>query len=283
MQVNKYERAAQQESVLPGGYGMNQEELKKRLKGCEKVLIGLGEEWKLLPEQSDERREQISRAYQALYDLIKDKDYFIITMATDAKIYDTSLGSSLELAEISDQEEQIVLSCQGADEEMLARLDRVFPKKEVHRDSRRERIVAPCGNETWRQCSLACTKDIWEPGEIPDDICPHCGAPLTGNTMKAQVYIEEGYLPQWERYTRWLAGTLNRETMILELGAGFGSPGIIRFPFEKTAYLNQKAFFCRVHRKFPQIIEELAGRSAGILQDSVEWMAAYCLQGICEQ
>ena len=145
------------------------------------------------------------------------------------------------------------------------------------------RIVAPCGNETWRQCSLACTKDIWEPGEIPDDICPHCGAPLTGNTIKAQVYIEEGYLPQWERYTRWLAGTLNRETMILELGAGFGSPGIIRFPFEKTAYLNQKAFFCRVHRKFPQIIEELAGRSAGILQDSVEWMAAYCLQGICEQ
>ena len=101
--------------------------------------------------------------------------------------------------------------------------------------------------------------------------------------MKAQVYIEEGYLPQWERYTRWLAGTLNRETMILELGAGFGSPGIIRFPFEKTAYLNQKAFFCRVHRKFPQIIEELAGRSAGILQDSVEWMAAYCLQGICEE
>ena len=33
LQVNKYERAAQQESVLPGGYGMNQEELKKRLKG----------------------------------------------------------------------------------------------------------------------------------------------------------------------------------------------------------------------------------------------------------
>ena len=80
---------------------MNQEELKKRLKGCEKVLIGLGEEWRLLPEQPDERREQISRAYQALYDLIKDKDYFIITMATDAKIYDTSLGSSQELAETS--------------------------------------------------------------------------------------------------------------------------------------------------------------------------------------
>ena len=69
------------------------------------------------------------------------------------------------------------------------------------------RIVAPCGNETWRQCSKACTKDIWEPGEIPDDICPHCGAPLTGNTREAGTYIEEGYLPQWQKYTRWLSMT----------------------------------------------------------------------------
>lgn len=45
------------------------------------------------------------------------------------------------------------------------------------------RITAPCGNEQWQQCSRACTRDIWEPGEIPDGLCPHCGAPLTGNTI----------------------------------------------------------------------------------------------------
>lgn len=50
------------------------------------------------------------------------------------------------------------------------------------------RITAPCGNETWRQCSRSCTKDIWEPGEIPDDICPHCGAPLCGNTIVRFLY-----------------------------------------------------------------------------------------------
>ena len=257
---------------------MNHEEIKRRLEGCEKVLVGLGEEWKLVRGQYDGRREQVCRAYQALYELLKDKDYFIITMATDAVIYETLLGSSQEQVKTDSQDDQELLSCQGADEELLARMERVFPKKEVHKDSRRERIVAPCGNETWRQCSLTCTKDIWEPGEIPDDLCPHCGAPLTGNTIDAQAYIEEGYLPQWERYTRWLAGTLNRETLILELGAGFGNPGVIRFPFEKTAYFNQKAFFCRIHRKFPQITEELAGRGAGILQDSVE-----CISGCCER
>lgn len=58
------------------------------------------------------------------------------------------------------------------------------------------RIVAPCGNIHWRQCSKACTKDIWEEGEVPSDVCPHCGAPMTGNTLEAETYIEEGYLPR---------------------------------------------------------------------------------------
>ena len=88
------------------------------------------------------------------------------------------------------------------------------------------RITAPCGNETWRQCSRSCTKDIWEPGEIPDDICPHCGAPLCGNTIDADSYIEEGYLPQWMAYTRWLTGTVNRPLLVLELGLSYQQCGV---------------------------------------------------------
>ena len=102
--------------------------------------------------------------------------------------------------------------------------------KEKPKDNRFQRIVAPCGNENWRQCSEGCTKDIWELGEIPDDICPHCGAPLTGNTIQATPYIEEGYLPQWEKYTQWLTKTLNRELVILELGCWICKSGSDPFP-----------------------------------------------------
>ncbi len=248
---------------------MERMELRRRLDSCEKVLIGLGEEWKLQAGQEDGRREQVRKAYEVLYQMIKDKDYFIITMATDAVIYDTSLGSRKEQVSSAGRKEQEISLCNGVKEEMLARMERVFPKRETPRDSRWERIVAPCGNETWRQCSKGCTKDIWEPGEISDDRCPHCGAPLTRNTIDAQIYIEEGYLPQWERYTRWLAGTLNCDTLILELGAGFKNPGVIRFPFERTAYFNKKAFLCRIHKRFPQVTEELKERGGSILGDSV--------------
>ncbi len=244
---------------------------RERLNGCERVLIGLGEEWKLREGQK-ERKEQVLKAYETLYQWIKNKDYFIITMATDAVIFDTCLGSDRERMICQKKEMDIFPACKDADSEMLARMERVFPQREVPGDTRRQRIVAPCGNETWQQCSKACTKDIWEPGEIPDGICPHCGALLTGNTIEASVYIEEGYLPQWERYTRWLAGTLNQDTVILELGVGFDKPGVVRFPFEKTAYYNQKAFLCRVHRRFPQIPQELMGRAEGFMEDSVEWV-----------
>lgn len=135
-----------------------------------------------------------------------------------------------------------------------------------------ERIVAPCGNETWRQCSKTCTKDIWEPGEIPDDICPHCGAPLTGNTREAENYIEEGYLPQWQKYTRWLAMTMSRELLVLELGEGFKVPTVIRWPFEKTVFFNQKSHMYRVHETLSQVTEEIKERAVPVPENSVEWI-----------
>jgi len=243
--------------------------LMERLASCQKVLVGLGEEWNNIPEA------QAQEAYASLYQMLKDKDYFIITMATDAVIYNTKLGSQTETVVSMDQIQFEPMSC-SAESKAQQVMDRIFPVQEPKKDTRWQRIVAPCGNETWRQCSEGCTRDIWEPGEIPNDICPHCGAPLTGNTIEAQPYIEEGYLPQWNRYTRWLTGTLNKELVILELGAGFSKPGVIRFPFEKTAFFNQRAYLYRVNEKLPQITEELSGRATSVAEPSVSWVKEVC-------
>ena len=47
----------------------------------------------------------------------------------------------------------------------------------------------------------------------------------------------------FERYLHWLGFTLNQKLCILELGVGFVQPQVIRFPFEKTCYFNQKSVF----------------------------------------
>lgn len=200
---------------------MTKEQIVEEIKSCDKLLIGIGEEW------IAEGNEDIQLLYHKLQNLIQDKDYFIVTTVTDGEIRKSSLVQS--------------------------------------------RIVAPCGNVTWRQCSKSCTKDIWEPGEIPDDICPHCGQPLTGNTIEAEDYIEEGYLPQWNAYTRWLSGTLNKRLVLLELGVGFQTPTVIRWPFEKTAMVNKKAHLYRIHGKFAQLSEAVKGKADSISENSLEF------------
>ena len=180
-------------------------EVREKIKEAQKVLIGIGKEWALRDDEKDIRFRHLSdpsqsdlkAAYEELYQLIQDKDYYIVTTLTDGAIYEMPFDKN--------------------------------------------RIVAPCGNIHWRQCSKACTKDIWEEGEVPDDICPHCKAPLTGNTLKAETYIEEGYLPRWKDYMKWQTGTINRSLVILELGEGFSTPTVMRWPFEKIIYFNQNS------------------------------------------
>lgn len=252
----------------------NQNQWNEKMASCSRLLIGLGGEWKL-PQEPKLRGEwelKLRRAYETLSSCTRDKDYFIVTMATDALIYDTSLGSREEKVWTGQQAAKISGNCPEASGNAQALMEQLFPLKESSAESRWQRITAPCGNETWRQCSRSCTRDIWEPGELPEDLCPHCGAPLTGNTIQADAYIEEGYLPQWQRYTQWLTKTLSEELLVLELGVGFQKPEVIRFPFEKIAFYNQKAFLCRVHHAFPQLPQELRGRGVSFAENAVDWV-----------
>ena len=134
---------------------------------------------------------------------------------------------------------------------------------------RADRITAPCGNVNWFQCSEACTKDIWERGEVPEGRCPHCGAPLAANTIEAKNYIEEGYLKSGNLYREWLAGTLNHALLILELGVDFKTPTVIRWPFEKTVFFNRKSHMYRINQKFYQIVGDIQERTVSIPQNSV--------------
>ena len=211
-------------------------EVREKIKEAQKVLIGIGKEWALRDDEKDIRFRHLSdpsqsdlkAAYEELYQLIQDKDYYIVTTLTDGAIYEMPFDKN--------------------------------------------RIVAPCGNIHWRQCSKACTKDIWEEGEVPDDICPHCKAPLTGNTLKAETYIEEGYLPRWKDYMKWQTGTINRSLVILELGEGFATPTVMRWPFEKIIYFNRKSRLYRINESFYQLPKEAEERGVSVHENSVRWV-----------
>lgn len=79
-------------------------------------------------------------------------------------------------------------------------------------------------------------------------------------------------MPQWQKYTRWLAMTINRKLLVLELGEGFQTPTVIRWPFEKTVYFNQKSHMYRVNQTLSQVTEEIGSRAVAVAENSVEWV-----------
>lgn len=155
------------------------------------------------------------------------------------------------------------------------------------------RLVMPCGSSRKLQCADGCGADpvalqkkdkkllydtmeqLFHGSFEPDNlkglgICEHCHAPMILNNIYAKKYNENGYLEQWNLYTKWLQGTLNRRVLILEFGVGMQFPSVIRFPFEKIAYFNQKAEMYRIHEKLYQIAEELKGKAFGLSQNAID-------------
>jgi hypothetical protein len=77
---------------------------------------------------------------------------------------------------------------------------------------------------------------------------------------------------QWNRYTSWLSGTLNKKLCIIELDTGFHYPTVLRWPFEKVVSLNRKANLIRVNNTMPQIPQEIADKCTSVKEDSVSFI-----------
>ncbi len=110
---------------------------------------------------------------------------------------------------------------------------------------------------------------------IPRDLlgkCPRCGAGMILNVVQAEHYDERGYLSDWQSYTKWLQGSVNRKLLVLELGVGMQFPGVIRIPFEKIAFLNQKAKMYRIHENLYQLPEQLSEKGVGIAENTIDWL-----------
>lgn len=156
---------------------------------------------------------------------------------------------------------------------------------------KQDRIVEPCGTCYRTQCSKGCEGSIrqtepalieefasyikgdksWEELRLP--VCDACHAEMECNSLYAEHYLEEGYRKDWERYTKWLQGTVNRRLCVLELGVGMQYAGLLRFPAEKIVGINRKAELIRIHHQLSQLPLEIDGRGMGIPCNAVEYMA----------
>ena len=188
-------------------------------------------------------------AYDRLAELLEGKNYFLVSLCMDDLIYRSGLDVG-----------RIVTPCGG------------FRAMQCGREcvTDQEPLVTDVNvTEALLESIDVCRGDL-EAVDFP--VCAECTKPLWFNRIESPDYKEEGYLADWKRYTGWLQGTLNRRLLVLELGVGMQFPQIIRFPFEKVVFFNQKARLIRVHSRLYQMTEELKGKGLSVAQDPVEFL-----------
>ncbi|MBP3360620.1 MAG: Sir2 silent information regulator family NAD-dependent deacetylase [Clostridia bacterium] len=156
--------------------------------------------------------------YNNLFNLVKDKDYFVIT----------------------------------------TNVDHCFQKARFDK----KRLFYTQGDYGLFQCSEPCCNDTFENKDavidmiehqkdlkIPSDLipkCPHCGKPLTMNLRSDDKFVEdEGWHEASERYENFLRTRQNQKVLFLELGVGYNTPVIIKYPFwQMTAKNPQSVYAC---------------------------------------
>lgn len=86
-------------------------------------------------------------------------------------------------------------------------------------------------------------KDMRVPsGLLPK--CPVCGKPLTMNLRSDNKFVEDrGWHKASKRYYDFLHCHKNSHVLLLELGVGYNTPGIIKYPFWDITAQNTKAVY----------------------------------------
>lgn len=79
--------------------------------------------------------------------------------------------------------------------------------------------------------------------------CPHCGRPMTMNLRCDDKFVEdEGWHMAAERYENFLRTREGQKLLFLELGVGYNTPGIIKYPFLRMTAQNERAVYACINR-----------------------------------
>ena len=178
--------------------------------------------------------------YETLLELVKDKDYFVLT---------TNVDHCFQRA--------------GFDKKRLFY---------TQGDYGLFQCSEPCRQETWDNESMI--REMFEKQRhmrIPSDLiprCPHCGKPVAMNLRSDDTFVEDdGWHEAAERYRAFLKAHEGRSILFLELGVGYNTPVIIKYPFWGMTYENPAAFYACINYGEAMVPDDIAGRSVCIDAD----------------
>ena len=110
--------------------------------------------------------------------------------------------------------------------------------------------------------------------EIPAALIPYCpddGAEMTTNLRADERFVEDaGWHTAAARYEDWLVRSEGRRMLLLELGVGANTPGIIKYPFWRMTAARADVTFVSINKGMAYVPDAIAARSIVIDGDIAE-------------
>ena len=185
--------------------------------------------------------------YKRLFELVKDKDYFVLTTNVDHQFQKAGF------------DKHRLFYTQG--------------------DYGLWQCSEPCHQKTYDneetvRAMFEQQKDMRVPSELVPH-CPVCGKPMSMNLRADDTFVEdEGWHRAAERYDEFLRRHDGLHILFLELGVGMNTPVIIKYPFWKMTYANPKPVYACLNFGEAYAPDEIRGQSICINGDIHEVLNA---------
>lgn len=188
-------------------------------------------------------KEKHNKLYNDLYSILKNKNYFVIT---------TNVDHQFQLA--------------GFDK------NRLFY---TQGDYGLFQCSIPCHNKTYdnEKEILEMINNLVE-YKIPSSLipkCPICGKEMEVNLRSDDTFVEdEGWHKASERYYKFINDNKNKKILFLELGVGYNTPVIIKYPFMRMTNSFNDASYVVINKGYNPIPAEIKDKTMIIDSDIKE-------------
>jgi NAD-dependent SIR2 family protein deacetylase len=189
--------------------------------------------------------------YDQLFDLVKDKDYFVLTTNVDHCFQKAGFDKHRMFYTQGDY--GLFQCSQPCDIDTYDNEEMVRKMVEAQGF-----VIAEDGTLVQPE---GCTLKMTIPSELVPR-CPKCGRPMSMNLRSDSTFVEdEGWHIHAEYYTEFIRRHKEMKILFLELGVGYNTPSIIKYPFWQMTMKNPKAVYACLNYGEAYAPKEIAEQS----------------------
>lgn len=195
--------------------------------------------------------------YDNLYEMVKDKDYFVIT---------TNVDHCFQMAGFDKHRLYYTQGDYG-----LFQCSESCHKKTYDNEDIIRKMVMAQGYEFKEDGSLYLPEGRNLKLTVPSELvpyCPECGKPMSMNLRADNTFVEdEGWHVAAKRYEQFLERHKNLNIVFIELGIGYNTPVIIKYPFWQMTDKWQHAHYICLNYGQAYAPDEIKDKSVCVNKD----------------